>query len=267
MLVNYHTHTTFCDGKDEPEAIVAYAIENGIDGVGFSAHGYTSYDYSYCLRDLEGYIAEINRLKEKYAGKIAVWLGVEEDSRSLMPRERFDYIIGSCHYITVDGKSYPIDSSPEQFKRCLELFKGDALQLADAYYRHFCEYILTRKPDIVGHFDLITKFDELDGEDRFLHDEKYLSLAERYLADVAGSGCAFEVNTGAICRGYRTTPYPHERLLYALKKAGGKVTISSDSHAKETLCFGFEEAKKLLKEVGFSTVCVLTKDGWKDLEI
>ena len=118
MLVNYHTHTTFCDGKDEPEAIVAYAIENGIDGVGFSAHGYTSYDYSYCLRDLEGYIAEINRLKEKYAGKIAVWLGVEEDSRSLMPRERFDYIIGSCHYFFLDGKCYPIDSAHDYFTRC-----------------------------------------------------------------------------------------------------------------------------------------------------
>ena len=267
MLVNYHTHTTFCDGKDEAENVVLHAIKDGFDGIGFSSHGYTSYDYSYCLRDLEGYIAEINRLKIKYADKIVVWLGVEEDSRSLMPRERFDYIIGSCHYFFLDGKCYPIDSAYDYFTRCLQAFNGDELKLAKAYYEHFCEYILARKPDIVGHFDLITKFDELDGENRFLQNEKYLALAEKYLLKATESGCIFEVNTGAIGRGYRTMPYPHERLLYALKKAGGKVVLSSDSHAKETLCFGFEEAKKLLKEVGFTKVCVLTANGWQETTI
>ena len=267
MLVNYHTHTNFCDGKDTPESVVLQAIADGLDGVGFSAHAYTPYDLSYCMRDLEGYIAEINRLKEKYGKKIAVWLGVEEDSRSLAQRERFDYIIGSCHYAFLDGKYYAIDSDYDCFTRCLQAFDGDALQLAKAYYEHFCAYILARKPDIVGHFDLITKFDELENEGRFLQNEKYLELAENYLLKATESGCIFEVNTGAISRGYRTTPYPHERLLYALKKAGGKVVLSSDSHAKETLCMGFEKAKNLLKEVGFTKRCVYTADGWKETDV
>lgn len=267
MLVNYHTHTNFCDGKDTPESVVLQAIADGLNGIGFSAHGYTPYDTSYCMRDLEGYVLEINRLKAKYAEKIAVWLGIEEDSLAPVQRERFDYIIGSCHYLFVDGTCYPLDWGVKELKRCLDAFGGNEMEFAKAYYEGFCAYILSRKPDIVGHFDLITKFDELDGENRFLQNEKYLELAEKYLLKATESGCIFEVNTGAIGRGYRTAPYPHERLLYALKKSGGRVTLSSDSHAKETLCFGFDDAKKLLKQVGFTKVCVLTANGWRETTI
>ena len=35
---NYHTHTTWCDGKDTPEAVVAAAIDKGFSAIGFSSH-------------------------------------------------------------------------------------------------------------------------------------------------------------------------------------------------------------------------------------
>ena len=69
----------------------------------------------------------------------------------------------------------------------------------------------------------------------------------------------FEVNTGAISRGIRKTPYLGEELLYILKEKDSKVMLSSDSHSAETLDFYFEEAKKLLRDVGFEHVYELSK--------
>ena len=43
-------------------------------------------------------------------------------------------------------------------------------------------------------------------------------------------GKIFEVNTGAISRGWRTAPYPSRWALEQLKRRSARVTISSDSH-------------------------------------
>ena len=56
----------------------------------------------------------------------------------------------------------------------------------------------------------------------------------------------FEVNTGAITRGMRKTPYPSEHLLHALKKQDVKLTLSSDSHSVNTLDGVFEETADYL---------------------
>ncbi len=253
MLTNYHTHTTFCDGKNTPEEVVISAIEKGFAALGFSSHGDSP---RYGLKDPTEYIAEISRLKEKYKEKIQIYVGIEEDSTVYMEREKFDYLIGSKHYMCKDGKSYPIDSNFECFSECLKLFDGDAVRFADEYYSEYCWYIKERKPDIVAHFDLITKFDE-KYDSLFFLDEKYLSLADKYMAEAAKNDVIFEVNTGAISRGVRTTPYPHERLLYTLKNCGGKVMINSDSHAADTLDCSFDAARELLCDVGFSHVYVL----------
>ncbi len=115
------------------------------------------------------------------------------------------------------------------------------------------EYISKRKPDIVGHFDLITKFDELDSQ-RFLNNPDYLKLAEKYIKSAAENDVIFELNTGAISRGIRKTPYLGENLLYVLKQNGGKIILSSDSHNLDTLVFHFEEMEYILRHVGFDCV-------------
>ncbi len=261
ILSNIHTHTTFCDGKNTPEEIVLYAIDHGFDSVGFSGHVYTPLDLRYCMKDTEGYIKAVNDLRGRYKDKIGIFLGIEEDAYAACDRSRFDYIIGSCHYLKVGDEYLPIDSSLEKFKVCLEAMNGDTLLLAENYYSAFCDYLLRRRPDVIGHFDLITKFDEKDGL-RFLGDRRYFDIAKKYINIALQSGAIFEVNTGAISRGYRTSPYPHEELLYEIKKADGRVTLSSDSHRADTLDFFFDEARAILKDIGFCEVQVLVDGGF-----
>ena len=266
MKTNFHTHTVFCDGKSTAEEVVQSAIQKGFSALGFSGHGYALYDLRCCVKDTEGYIKEINRLKEQYKGELQIFLGIEEDALSPIDRSRYDYIIGSSHYFCVQGEYYPIDANHEAFKRCLAVFGGDPLALADCYYRTFCDYILWRKPDIIGHFDLITKFDELEVS-QFLQNEEYRKLAERYLRQAAQSGCLFEVNTGAMSRGFRTAPYPSADLLHVLKELDAPLILSADSHHRDTVDFAFEETKQYLRDIGFHKLFTLKQNGFTPYDL
>ncbi|MBR5518012.1 MAG: histidinol-phosphatase [Clostridia bacterium] len=266
MLSNYHTHTTFCDGQNSAEEVVLSAIDKGFSSIGFSGHGTTPFDLSYCMTDMEGYIKEISRLKEKYMEQIEVYCGVEEDALSYVKRSDFDYLIGSCHYLCVKDKYYSIDSSRDHQSKCLETFDNDVLKMSEDYYSTFVNYIKERKPDIVGHFDLITKFDEI-GEQRYLNNEKYFEIAEKYLKIAAEEDVIFEVNTGAMIRGIRTSPYPCERLLHILKNKESKIILSSDSHSADTLNAYFDDMLYMLRNVGFEYVYEFSKGEFKKKSI
>lgn len=253
MLSNLHQHSTFCDGKSTAEEVILSAIEKGFSSIGFSGHGYTPFDLRYCMKDTEGYIAEIKRLQEKYKGTIEVYLGCEEDIFTPCDRSRFQYIISSSHYFCRDGKYYPIDSGFDYFSECLKLFDGDILALADSYYSQFVGYLKLRKPDIIGHFDLITKFEDV-GAPTLLKNDAYNKMAAEYTLEACKIGSIFEVNTGAISRGYRKLPYPDEKLLHLLKREGARVTISADCHHKDTVDCFFAESRAMLKDIGFEYI-------------
>ncbi len=267
MLCNLHTHTTFCDGKNTPEEVVLSAIEKGFSSIGFSGHGYTEFDLRYCMRDTESYKKEIIRLKEKYKKEIQIYLGIEEDMWQYIKREDFEYVIGSCHYIKSNEKYFSVDSGIEYTKKCVSEFFGDCVLMAESYYENFCSYILKRKPDIVGHFDLITKFDEYYEEGFFLNKSSYHKISEKYMYEAVKSGSIFEVNSGAIARGYRKTPYPYENLLHILKKTDTGIIITSDSHSADTIDFHFDEIKALLKDIGFKYTYTLYDNNFIKINI
>ena len=197
MISDLHTHSVYCDGKNTLEEMVLAAIKIGLRSIGFSGH--TGFDSRYCINDLSCYLSEARNLREKYKNDIQVYVGIEEESTTLVDRDNFDYIIGSSHYVSKNGQFYSVDGSPAMFKESLEQFENDPIQFAHAYYAPLCEYILRRRPDIVGHFDLLTKFDEV-GVSNYFNDPEYNRIAEIYIDQAAQSGCLFEVNTGAISR-------------------------------------------------------------------
>ncbi len=256
MLCNLHTHSVFCDGENTPEDIVLTALKKGFSSIGLSSHAFTDFTEPFGIDDMESYVNTVNQLKYKYKDNIQIYLGIEEDALNpIKNRGYFDYIIGSHHYIKQNEKILPIDLDYATFKKCVSLFNSTE-EFADNYYRTFCEYILKFKPTIIGHFDLITKFDEQDFN-YLLDNKNYIKIAEKYLKQALKSGSFFEVNTGAISRGYRSVPYPSENLLHIINKEEGKVIISSDAHSAENLDFGFKEVEMLLKDIGFKYIYVL----------
>ena len=160
MLSNFHTHTQFCDGRSTAEEMVEAAISAGFVSLGFSGHGYMDFDQSYCMMDTEGYNDEIERLKVKYKKDIQIYRGIEEDGFCYVDRDGFDYLLGSIHYLKVNGKYYPIDLGYDALMEGVNAINGGIEAAAESYFSSFVTYIKYRKPDIIGHFDLITKFDE-----------------------------------------------------------------------------------------------------------
>ena len=242
-----HTHTNYCDGKDSPEEMVLSAIEKGLDTYGFSEHGYTAFDLSYCLtlEKTEFYKKEILSLKEKYKDKIEILLGIELDAFSDIDTSDYDYVIGSCHYVSKDGKYRAIDESPRELESiCNEWYGGDYYALAEDYFKNIAS-LASKRTDIVGHFDLITKFNE--GDSLFdSQNPRYLAAAKSAIDALLPLGVPFEVNTGAISRTYRTEPYPAKSLIDYIKEKGGSLILSSDTHSKDNIAFQFDKWDHLL---------------------
>lgn len=244
---NYHTHTNLCDGSDSPEELVIKAIELGCPELGFSGHVYTAYDESYCMshdREKE-YFAEIRRLRKVYGDKIRILAGIEQDYYGGELPETPDYIIGSVHCILKDAVYLCVDLSEEDFcANVRDYYDGDFLAFAEDYYKVLGDIYNKTHCDIVGHFDLITKFNE---DDKLFDtsDPRYRKAALDALESIVSSAAGekvpvFEINTGGMARGYRSEPYPAEFIREELKKRGLKTILSSDCHNREQLLYGFD---------------------------
>jgi len=237
-----HTHSTYSDGKASPEEMVCAAIAKGLSEIGLSDHSYTFFDESYCMKKerIGEYQAELAALKRKYAGQISVLCGVEQDAYSLESTAGFDYAIGSAHYLKVGEEYYPLDEAEKDFvSLCKKGFNGDYYALAEAYFALMAGFADREDISIVGHFDLITKFNE-GGK---LFDEsnpRYLAAAKAAIDRLLKAGKTFEINTGAMARGYRTVPYPAPALLAYIKERGGKTILSGDAHTPANIAFAFD---------------------------
>lgn len=243
-----HMHTVYSDGVDTPEEMIRAAMARGLDCVGISDHSHAEHDE--CGMSPEGsaaYRKEMAELKRKYAGEIRVLCGLERDYWSDDFAE-YDYVIGSVHQIRMpDGHHFSVDWTRENLAaEVRKYFSGDWYAMAEAYYDLTGRVAEVTKCDIIGHFDLVTKFNEGNA----LFDTaapRYVRAWQRAADRLLQSGKPFEVNTGAMSRGYRTEPYPSREIRDYLRARGGKLILASDSHRKETIAYRFED---YLDEIG-----------------
>ncbi len=243
IYVDLHTHSNFCDGKDSPEDMVKSAIDKGVKKIGIVVHAYVDFDTSYCvdINRIDEFKVEISRLKKKYSNQIDVLCGVELEAFSKQTAVGFDFSIGSVHYFSDGNNYYPIDLSEKSFCSAVDtIFDGDFYAAAEWYFETVADYIKKVKPSIIGHFDLITKFNE----DNKLFDTKcdrYVKAYEKALNELLKLDIPFEINSGAISRGYRSEPYPSIPIVNYIKKHGGGLILSSDAHSKNNVAYQFEK--------------------------
>lgn len=263
MTQNLHTHTTFCDGKNTPEEMVQGAISLGLNSLGFSGHAPMSGpNGDWTMKDVPGYRAEVFRLREKYDGEVEIFLGLEQDFYSPPQSDSWDYVIGSVHQVQKGGAWLSVDASSEEFVRAArEHYGGDFYAFAEDYYRLVGDVAERTGCQIVGHFDLITKFNEGDGIFDTGH-PRYVSAALEALDRLAERDVIFEINTGAMSRGYRSAPYPAPALLRAMRERNLPICITSDAHSADTLLHAFAQAEELAWACGYREKMVLTRRGF-----
>ncbi len=251
MKANYHTHTTWCDGAGTAREVIESAISRGFDAIGFSSHAMLpqdDVDWVLTPKKAPRYAAEIRALAEEYAPRIRVLCGVEADyipggaqpSYSAYAAVSPDYIIGSVHFVRAgDGALVEVDHSPERlFAAIEEHFSGDAERFVKAYFEAVRQSLVFDF-DIVGHPDLVRKFNEkspwFDPSQRW-----YLDEISRTADAIAASGKIVELNTGAISRGWMNDAYPSPVFRALLRERGVRFLLGSDAHCAQAVDCAFD---------------------------
>ena len=227
---DFHSHHARCGhAQGDIEHYVQIALALGLEEIGISDHSplywlegdHPAPGTAMARSELEHYVAEVLALRQKYAGRIRVYLGLEVDYiegmeevyRAELSPYPFDYLLGSVHYV--------FDTHIYNTRRWRECEDPPA---------HYAEYFrLVRASARSGLFDVLGLITGLLAYGPALADELSTTEFDRTAAAIAESGVAIEVNTSGLRKG-GPGPFPHPALLDRCIALGVPITYGSDSH-------------------------------------
>jgi histidinol-phosphatase (PHP family) len=277
---NFHSHCTFCDGRSKPEDFVQTAIEKQFRAYGFSSHSPLPFETCWNMSkiDMPDYLAEITRLKNKYAGDLEIYLGLEIDYldntyNAAIPYFQslpLDYSISSVHFLPVRlplsiENMACVDGPYHEFEIDLhKFFNGNIRRITESFFESSMQMVETGGFDIVGHIDKIymngARHPDFDIQADW-YQKPFLQLLDL----IAGKGYIVEINCKNIVRNGHT--FPHIASFKELKKRDIPVMVNSDCHQPDLINDGREKAFALLKEAGYQVTRELVNGKWQEVEI
>ena len=265
----------YCDhGESTLREMLDAAVEAGYHTFGVAEHAprdesrflydeevKRGWDVAKVQRDFEAYAAATQSLAEEYAGRLNVLRGFEAEvvpanryadlMLELRARFRFDYMVGSVHW--VDDRI--TDYSQESFDAVFGAYPSlDAL--AVRYYERVAEMVRALRPEVVGHIDVIRKYARPHGR---ADTPAIRDAADGALEAIRDARTIIDVNTSAYRRGL-DTPYPAPWLLErAVRHFGIGVCFGDDSHSVAQVGAGILEARAYLLEHGVACLSTLAR--------
>jgi histidinol-phosphatase (PHP family) len=252
---DHHVHSGYSDGLGEPEELAARAAELGMREIGIADHlalgAYDEPGYGIDLERLEEYTAAI-RAADDRRPDLRVLAAIEvdytpdtiEDAARLLRQHRFDYVIGSLHF--VDGAVVDTRSS----------LHGSLWRDVDAVYRRYFELAgevaSTGLFDVIGHLDLPKKYGHRPGD--WAAVEPALAAA---LDAIAASGAAIELNTSGWRRPMGEA-YPSPEILAGAAARRIPLVLGSDAHRPEDVGADFGRAVAVAAAAGYDAVLRLS---------
>jgi len=212
--------------------------------------------------DYVQYINELGALREKYKGQIRLTFGVEISVEpvskavieAFLAKWPFEFVIGSMHDVGGMDLYYP------------EYYEGKTKR--QAYEQYFINMKHTAEAvngfHVFGHLDYIERYDRdkyAPYENKELVYEEYTELIDGALRAIIQNGKGIEINTSGgrylQNRNANDVAHPRFKILKRYKELGGEIiTIGSDAHTPERICYNFAEAKRVLLEAGFKSITV-----------
>ena len=274
VLANYHTHTKFCDGVEEPKLYALEAINKSLWVLGFSAHAPLPFHCSWTLpfENYQAYLHRINELKIEFADQLEILCGLEIDYipnlwpqiKSMLNPDQLDYYIGSIHFVDCfeDGTPWSVDGSHEEFYQGWEeIFKRDSHSLVRNYFEYTRQMVRVMKPPIIGHLD---KIKMQYRPNCFIPetDPLYRKELMNTLEEIAFAGSIVEINTRGVYRRGELEFYPSKWVLQKMLKLKIPVMINSDAHRPNEVSLLYPEAIIQLKQVGYKKVMYFSDQTW-----
>lgn len=276
LLANYHVHSDYCDGTNKLEEMVIAGIAEGLTSMGLSSHLPLPFNNDWTMKaeNVKNYLNEIKILKEKYASTIELYCGMEIDffidRRDISDlakkiRPQLDYIIMSIHTIGKtfgDDVSY-IDESRSGFASGIEkYYNGNIQAFIKDYYEGVANMVSMFEPDILGHLDLIKKYN--NNHYFFNENEKwYQKIVTNCLDEIAKTKTKIEINTGANLRCPGVGRYPSDWIIPEMIKRHIPITIGGDSHSIAGIVYEYKEAETYLKKCGYREYWMIKKGQWE----
>lgn len=247
MIANYHTHTPRCNhAQGSEQEYVDSALSAGLKILGFSDH--TPYffpgDYYSTFRmrpeELPGYVAAVNGLRERYAGRLDIHVGLEAEFYpkyfdrlvDFLRENRVEYMILGQHFVGNEPEG-TYSGRETADKAILEAYVRQSIAAMDTGL-----YTYMAHPDILNFTGNRSVYNE------------WMGLLVR---EAKGHGLPLEFNFLGFREGRN---YPDQRFLELVAQAGLPMVLGCDAHQPEALNVLNVEAqvRAMLAKLGISVL-------------
>jgi histidinol-phosphatase (PHP family) len=248
-ICDYHMHTPLCGhAEGEPAEYVKQAIKVGLKEIGFSDHApllsHKDPTITMDRSQLLVYHQMIESVRKEFEDAITVRVGIEADflpdyeeqTKKMISEYPYDYVIGSVHFIAEWGFDDPI-----QLK---EWDKKDVNIVYRQYYRLLRKSALVRMFDILGHVDLVKKFNFHATEDMTSEIEENARVFKK-------TGVVVEINSSGLRKPIKEV-YPSLEHLKIYYQQGVPITFGSDAHEPSDVGRDFDRARQLALAAGYT---------------
>ena len=248
MLADYHIHTELCQhAEGKASAFRARAVELGLPEICFTDHvpnpdGYDPVnrmrlDQFPLYRTMVADLARASQSVVLFGIEADYYNGCERFLQDWLPRQEFDLVIGSVHYIDNWGFDNPD-----------ERHVWDSVDVTNtwaAYFNLIGKLADSRLADVVGHLDLPKKFGYRPS------DQDLKEMAQPALDRVAAAGMAIEINSSGLRRPVHEI-YPSALLLSLAKARDIPICFGSDAHRPEEVGWQFDASLALARSAGYT---------------
>jgi histidinol-phosphatase (PHP family) len=248
MLPDYHIHTTLC--KHATGDVAEYKSEaekQGIPEICFSDHAPNPDGYylahSMGLEQFPSYREMVKGLQNGETPEVLLGMeieyyeGCERFLREWLPARKFDFVLGSVHFIEDWGFDQP---------RQLHLW--DSADITDtwrAYFNVLLKFVESGLFDAVAHIDLPKKFGHRP------KDKDLKEMARPVLDRIARSGMGIELNTSGLRKPVGEI-YPSPLIVSMAREREIPICFGSDAHCPEDVGDRFTLALDLAREAGYT---------------
>ncbi len=260
IQADMHMHTWFStDSEACPRDMADEAVRKGLKTICFTDH-FDKDDLEWGeegIFDVNAYFVEMQKLQEKYAGKLNIRIGIELGLRTylkdyyeeLTKKYPFDFVIGSVHNVPYkkDAEGNILYTDPAAEKLFTDRTDKEA-------YRLMMETTLenVRTSDCfqtLGHLDYVVRYGKSREKEYSYTD--YADIIDEILKLLIEKEKGLEVNSAGLKYGLPFA-HPHPDVLKRYRELGGEIiTIGADAHKPEHIAYDFAKAEEILKSCGF----------------
>ena len=254
---DFHLHSSFSGDCDAPmDQMIQSGIAKGLQSMCFTEHNDfdfpdipgTDVNSSTFLLNVDSYLYDILRMREKYADRIHILFGIElglqesclDKNAELAKAYDFDFIIASSHLCMGMDPYYPSFFENRRTSDCYRTYFEEML----SYVKKYTDY------DVYGHLDYIARYAPADADCAFSYFD-YSDLIDEILKTIISNHKGIECNTSGLRKPLNATN-PSIDILKRYKELGGEIiTVGSDAHFTEHVAADFDKAADILKACGF----------------